>query len=142
MGVPTEYASFAIPLGATSKMDGCASIYPAIAAIFVAQFYGLPLGFGDYVLIALVSVLGSAATAGTTGATVMLTLTLSTLGLPLSGVGLLLAIDPIIDMGRTAVNVTGQALVATVVAKREGILNQDVWDAAERTERDAEPVAV
>jgi len=142
MGVPTEYASFAIPLGATSKMDGCASIYPAIAAIFVAQFYGLPLGFGDYVLIAVVSVLGSAATAGTTGATVMLTLTLSTLGLPLSGVGLLLAIDPIIDMGRTAVNVTGQALVATVVAKREGILNQDVWDAAERTERDAEPVAV
>ena len=141
MGVPSQYASFAIPLGATSKMDGCASIYPAIAAIFVAQFYGLPLSFGDYVLIALVCVLGSAATAGTTGATVMLTLTLSTLGLPLSGVGLLLAIDPIIDMGRTAVNVTGQALVAAVVSKREGILNQGVWDAAERTERTPEPAA-
>ena len=135
MGVPTEYASFAIPLGATSKMDGCASIYPAIAAIFVAQFYGIPLSFGDYALIVIVCVLGSAATAGTTGATVMLTLTLSTLGLPLSGVGLLLAIDPIIDMGRTAINVTGQSLVATVVAKREGILDQKAWEHSQ-----AEPV--
>ena len=139
MGVPREYASFAIPLGATTKMDGCASIYPAIAAIFVAQFYGVELGFTDYLLIAIVAVLGSAATAGTTGATVMLTLTLSTLGLPLAGVGLLLAVDPIIDMGRTAVNVTGQALVAAVVAKREGILNQEVWDAAE-SGVEAEPV--
>lgn len=140
MGVPREYASFAIPLGATTKMDGCASIYPAIAAIFVAQFYGVELGFTDYLLIAIVAVLGSAATAGTTGATVMLTLTLSTLGLPLAGVGLLLAVDPIIDMGRTAVNVTGQALVAAVVAKREGILNQEVWDAAE-SGVEAEPTA-
>ena len=131
MGVPREYASFAIPLGATTKMDGCAAIYPAIAAIFVAQFYGLPLGFTDYALIMIVSVLGSAATAGTTGATVMLTLTLSTLGLPLSGVGLLLAVEPIVDMGRTAVNVTGQALVATVVSKRAGIWDRETWDNAE-----------
>ena len=58
----------------------------------------------------------------------MLTLTLSTLGLPLEGVGLLLAIDPILDMGRTAVNVAGQALVPTIVAKRQGILNQAVYD--------------
>ena len=127
MGVPSEYASFAIPLGATTKMDGCASIYPAIAALFVAQFYGLDLSVSDYALIVIVSVLGSAATAGTTGATVMLTLTLSTLGLPLAGVGLLLAVDPIIDMGRTAVNVTGQSLVATVVAKREKILDESRW---------------
>ncbi|WP_312799718.1 dicarboxylate/amino acid:cation symporter [Corynebacterium variabile] len=130
MGVPSAYASFAVPLGATTKMDGCASIYPAIAALFVSQFYGLDLGFTDYLLIIFVSVIGSAATAGTTGATVMLTLTLSTLGLPLAGVGLLLAIEPIIDMGRTAVNVTGQSLVATIVAKRAGIWEKDVWDAA------------
>ncbi|WP_394287494.1 dicarboxylate/amino acid:cation symporter [Corynebacterium variabile] len=130
MGVPSAYASFAVPLGATTKMDGCASIYPAIAALFVSQFYGLDLGFTDYLLIIFVSVIGSAATAGTTGATVMLTLTLSTLGLPLAGVGLLLAIEPIIDMGRTAVNVTGQSLVATIVAKRAGIWDKDVWDAA------------
>ncbi|ATG53708.1 sodium:proton antiporter [Brachybacterium ginsengisoli] len=133
MGVPRHYASFAIPLGATTKMDGCAAIYPALAAIFVANFYGVPLGVTDYLLIVLVSVLGSAATAGMTGATVMLTLTLSTLGLPLEGVGLLLAIDPILDMGRTALNVTGQSLVGVIVAKREKILDQAAYDAAART---------
>ena len=123
LGVPRAYAAFAVPLGATTKMDGCAAIYPAISAIFVAQFFGLPLHLADYGLIVFVSVIGSAATAGLTGATVMLTLTLSTLGLPLEGAGLLLAIDPILDMGRTAVNVAGQALVPTIVAKREGLLD-------------------
>ncbi|UFU07013.1 dicarboxylate/amino acid:cation symporter [Ruania halotolerans] len=127
LGVPREYASFAVPLGATTKMDGCAAIYPAIAAIFVAQFYGIQLTVTDYLLIAFVSVVGSAATAGLTGALVMLTLTLSTLGLPLEGVGLLLAVDPILDMGRTAVNVAGQALVPTIVAKREGILDEEKY---------------
>jgi len=72
LGVPQAYAAFAVPLGATTKMDGCAAIYPAISAIFVAQFYGIPLHLGDYGLIAFVSVIGSAATAGLTGATVML----------------------------------------------------------------------
>jgi Na+/H+-dicarboxylate symporter len=128
LGVPRAYAAFAVPLGATTKMDGCAAIYPAISAIFVAQFYGVPLQLQDYLLIVFVSVIGSAATAGLTGATVMLTLTLSTLGLPLEGVGLLLAIDPILDMGRTAVNVAGQALVPTLVAKQQGILDQAVYD--------------
>ena len=128
LGVPRSYAAFAVPLGATTKMDGCAAVFPALAAIFVAQFYGVELEWGQYLLIIAVSVLGSAATAGTTGATVMLTLTLSTLGLPLAGVGLLLAIEPIVDMGRTALNVTGQALVPAVVAKREGILDRAVYD--------------
>ena len=130
LGVPRSYASFAVPLGATTKMDGCAAIYPALSAIFVAQFFGIGLTVPDYLLIVLVSVLGSAATAGTTGATVMLTLTLSTLGLPLAGVGLLLAVDPILDMGRTAVNVAGQALVPTIVAKREGILDEQQYASA------------
>ena len=122
LGVPRSYAAFAVPLGATTKMDGCAAIYPAVSAIFVAQFFGVALHPTDYLLIVFVSVLGSAATAGLTGATVMLTLTLSTLGLPLEGAGLLLAIDPILDMGRTAVNVAGQMLVPLIVAKREGLL--------------------
>jgi Na+/H+-dicarboxylate symporter len=130
LGVPRAYAAFAVPFGATTKMDGCAAIYPAISAIFVAQFFGVHLAWSDYFLIVFVSVIGSAATAGLTGATVMLTLTLSTLGLPLEGAGLLLAIDPILDMGRTAVNVAGQALVPTVVAKREGILDLEVYNAA------------
>ncbi|MDO4887661.1 MAG: dicarboxylate/amino acid:cation symporter [Actinomycetaceae bacterium] len=130
LGVPRAYASFAVPLGSTTKMDGCASIYPAVSAIFVAQFFDVQLALTDYLLIAFVSVVGSAATAGVTGATVMLTLTLSTLGLPLEGVGLLLAIDPILDMGRTAVNVAGQALVPVIVAKREGILDEDRYRSA------------
>ena len=100
--------------------------YPAII---------IDLTLTDYLLIVVVSVVGSAATAGTTGATVMLTLTLSTLGLPLAGVGLLLAVEPIVDMGRTAVNVTGQALVPTIVAKREGILDRERYDAP----RDGDP---
>lgn len=128
LGVPKEYASFAVPFGATTKMDGCAAIYPAIAAIFVAQIFDVPLGVGDYLLIAFVSVVGSAATAGLTGATVMLTLTLSTLGLPMEGVGLLLAIDPILDMIRTATNVAGQALVPVVVSAREGLLDRKAYD--------------
>lgn len=129
LGVPRAYASFAVPLGATTKMDGCAAIYPAVAAVFVAQFFGIELNLSQYLLIVLVSVLGSAATAGTTGGVVMLTLTLSTIGLPLAGVGLLLAVDPIVDMGRTALNVAGQALVPTIVSKRQGILNEDLYNA-------------
>ncbi|WP_036194696.1 dicarboxylate/amino acid:cation symporter [Nocardioides aequoreus] len=128
LGVSRDYASFSVPLGATTKMDGCAAIYPALAAIFVAQFFGVELGVTDYLLIAFVSVVGSAATAGLTGATVMLTLTLTTLGLPLEGVGLLLAVDPILDMMRTMTNVAGQALVPTIVAKREGILDEATYN--------------
>jgi Na+/H+-dicarboxylate symporter len=122
IGVPKSYAAFAVPFAATTKMDGCAAVYPAVAALFVAQYYGIALHASDYLLIVLVSVVGSAATAGLTGALVMLTLTLSTLGLPLEGAGLLLAIDPIIDMGRTAINVAGQALVPTIVARRQGLI--------------------
>ncbi|MFD3524751.1 dicarboxylate/amino acid:cation symporter [Streptomyces sp. NPDC058653] len=130
LGVPKEYTSFAVPFGATTKMDGCAAIYPSLAAIFIAEIFDVQLGIQDYLLIAFVSVVGSAATAGLTGATVMLTLTLSTLGLPLEGVGLLLAIDPILDMMRTATNVAGQALVPVIVASREKILDHDKYNSA------------
>ncbi|GIH96717.1 dicarboxylate/amino acid:cation symporter [Planobispora siamensis] len=129
LGVDRDYASFAVPFGATTKMDGCAAVYPALAAIFVAQVFDLPLDLGHYLLIAFVSVVGSAATAGLTGAIVMLTLTLSTLGLPLEGVGLLLAIDPILDMIRTATNVTGQMVVPVLVGRSEGRLDEAVFNA-------------
>nr|WP_254705477.1 dicarboxylate/amino acid:cation symporter [Streptomyces vilmorinianum] len=143
LGVPKEYASFAVPFGATTKMDGCAAIYPALAAIFIAQIFDVQLGLKEYLLIVFVSVVGSAATAGLTGATVMLTLTLSALGLPLEGVGLLMAIDPILDMVRTATNVAGQALVPVVVAAREKILDVDAYNAASSSPVDErEPVAV
>jgi Na+/H+-dicarboxylate symporter len=139
LGVPRAYTAFAVPLAATTKMDGCAAIYPAVSAIFVAQFYGVPLHAADYALIMFVSVIGSAATAGLTGAVVMLTLTLSTLGLPLEGAGLLLAIDPILDMGRTAVNVAGQALVPTIVAKRAGMLDEAQFARGAATEAAPQP---
>ncbi|MCW2870052.1 dicarboxylate/amino acid:cation symporter [Actinacidiphila oryziradicis] len=129
LGVSREYASFAVPFGATTKMDGCAAVYPALAAIFVAQVFNVSLGIKDYLLIALVSVVGSAATAGLTGALVMLTLTLSTLGLPLQGAGLLLAIDPILDMMRTATNVAGQMVVPVLVGRSEGLLDEKVYNA-------------
>ncbi|GGP92402.1 dicarboxylate/amino acid:cation symporter [Streptomyces roseolilacinus] len=147
LGVPKEYTSFAVPFGATTKMDGCAAIYPALAAIFIAQIFDVQLGVKEYLLIALVSVIGSAATAGLTGATVMLTLTLSTLGLPLEGVGLLMAIDPVLDMMRTATNVAGQALVPVIVAAREKILDLDAYNSASASPvdgyetREASPVA-
>jgi Na+/H+-dicarboxylate symporter len=138
LGVPKDYASFAVPFGATTKMDGCAAIYPAISAIFVAQIFDVQLGIKEYLLIAFVSVFGSAATAGLTGATVMLTLTLSTLGLPMEGVGLLLAIDPILDMMRTATNVAGQALIPVLVSAREKILDRTKYDNATASGYDAE----
>ncbi|MFF7364959.1 cation:dicarboxylate symporter family transporter [Streptomyces sp. NPDC008125] len=141
LGVPKEYASFAVPFGATTKMDGCAAIYPSLAAIFIAQIFDVQLGVGDYVLIAFVSVIGSAATAGLTGATVMLTLTLSTLGLPLEGVGLLMAIDPILDMMRTATNVAGQALVPVIVSAREKILDLGKYNSASASPVDEIEVA-
>ena len=141
LGVPREYASFAVPFGATTKMDGCASIYPALAAIFVARIFDVPLNAGDYLLIAFVSVVGSAATAGLTGATVMLTLTLSTLGLPMEGVGLLLAVDPILDMMRTATNVAGQLVCPLLVSAREGILDREAYDSVTATAEEDGPVA-
>lgn len=137
LGVPADYASFAVPFGATTKMDGCAAIYPALAAIFVANAWGIPLGVKDYLLIVICSVVGSAATAGLTGAIVMLTLTLSTLGLPLAGVALLIGIDSILDMIRTATNVAGQAVVPVLVAATEGTLDRGAYQQAGRRALDA-----
>ena len=129
LGVPQAYAAFAVPLGANVKMDGCGAIYPAIAAIFIAQYFQIDLTLTQYVLIGLTAVLGSLGTAGVPGTSiVMLTLTLSTAGLPLEGIGYIIAIDRIIDMMRTATNVTGQMLVPVLVAKEEGILDQGIYD--------------
>jgi len=132
LGVPEAYASFAVPLGATTKMDGCAGVYPALGAIFVANAYGVHLGVKEYLLIVVCSVIGSAATAGLTGALVMLTLTLSTLGLPLEGVALLLGIDAMLDMMRTMTNVAGQAVVPILVSASEKTLDRAKFDTAGR----------
>jgi Na+/H+-dicarboxylate symporter len=129
MGVKEEYAAFAVPLGASIKMDGCGAIYPAIASVFIAQYFHLELQPAQYVVILLASVLGSFGTAGVPGtATVMVTLVLSSAGLPLEGIGYLVAIDRVLDMMRTLTNVTGQMVVPVLVARERGILDLGVYN--------------
>jgi Na+/H+-dicarboxylate symporter len=129
LGVPRSYASFAVPLGTTTKMDGCAAVFPAITTIFIANLNGIALSFGDYLLIVLVAVFGSLATAGTTGWFTMLTLTLAAVNLPAeviaTGVAIVFAINPILDMARTATNVAGQITVPILVSRSTGILDED-----------------
>ena len=131
LGVHKDYASFAVPLGASIKMDGCGAIYPALAAVFIAQYMGLELSAGQYVIIGLASVLGSFGTAGVPGtAVIMATVVLSAAGLPLEAIGILYAIDRILDMMRTMTNVTGQVLVPVLVAKETGLLDREVYERA------------
>ena len=131
LGVDKDYAAFAVPLGATIKMDGCGAIYPALAAVFISQYAGIDLSWSQYVIIALASVLGSFGTAGVPGtAVVMATVVLSAAGLPLETIGYLYAIDRILDMMRTMTNVTGQILVPVLVAKETGMLDRDIYEAA------------
>lgn len=131
LGVDKDYAAFAVPLGASIKMDGCGAIYPALTSMFVAQYFGLHLEPSQYFTILLASVLGSFGTAGVPGtAIVMVTLVLSAAGLPLEGIGYLVAIDRVLDMMRTMTNVTGQMAVPVLVAKETGMLDRDVYEAA------------
>ncbi len=130
LGVDKDYAAFAVPLGASIKMDGCGAIYPALTSLFVAQYFGLELSLAQYFIILLASVLGSFGTAGVPGtAIVMVTLVLSAAGLPLEGIGYLVAIDRVLDMMRTMTNVTGQMLVPVLVARETGLLDQERYDA-------------
>ena len=124
MGVSKRYSAFVMPLGATMNMDGCGGIYPAIAAIFIAQIYGIPLDTLDYVMIAVTATVASVGTAGVPGsAMVMLTVTLGVIRLPLEGIAFIAAIDRIIDMIRTATNVTGDMMTAVVIGKSENELD-------------------
>lgn len=131
LGVDKDYAAFAVPLGASIKMDGCGAIYPALCALFISQYTGHPLSADQYFIVLLASVLGSFGTAGVPGtAVVMATVVLSAAGLPLETIGYLYAIDRVLDMMRTMTNVTGQMLVPVLVAKETGLLDRKVYDAA------------
>ncbi|GAB4115661.1 MAG: dicarboxylate/amino acid:cation symporter [Candidatus Caldatribacteriota bacterium] len=124
LGVSNTISSFVLPLGATVNMDGTA-LYQGICALFVAQAYNIPLGFGGQLTVLLTALLASVGTAGVPGAgLVMLTMVLTAVGLPLEGVALIAGIDRILDMARTSCNVTGDAACAVVVAKTEGELNE------------------
>ena len=131
LGVDKDYAAFAVPLGASIKMDGCGAIYPALCAVFIAQYTGVPLTADQYFVVLIASVLGSFGTAGVPGtAVVMATVVLSAANLPLEVIGYLYAIDRILDMMRTATNVTGQMVVPVLVARETGLLDKQVYDAA------------
>ena len=131
LGVDRDYAAFAVPLGASIKMDGCGAIYPALAAVFIAQYTGVPLTADQYLVVLIASVLGSFGTAGVPGtAVVMATVVLSAAGLPLEAIGYLYAIDRVLDMMRTMTNVTGQMLVPVLVARETGLLDREVYQAA------------
>ncbi|MBW6490340.1 MAG: dicarboxylate/amino acid:cation symporter [Lentimicrobium sp.] len=123
-GVSNKITSFTLPLGATINMDGTA-LYECVAAIFIAQAYGIELGISQQFTIVITALLASIGAAGIPMAgLVMMTIVLNAVGLPLEGIGLLLAVDRILDMFRTAVNVYGDTCAAVVIAKSEGeVLN-------------------
>jgi Na+/H+-dicarboxylate symporter len=120
LGVSKEVTSFVLPLGATVNMDGTA-LYQGVAAVFIAQVYGIPLDFTSQLLIVLTATLASIGAAGVPGAgMITLTMVLQTIGVPLEGIALILGVDRILDMCRTVVNITGDATCAVFIARTEG----------------------
>lgn len=128
MGVNNSVASFTVPFGATINMDGTA-IMQGVATVFIANVYGIELGIAGYLTVILMSVLASIGTAGVPGVgLIMLSMVFAQVGLPLEGIGLILGVDRLLDMIRTAVNVSGDAVVSTVVAKSESKFDVEVFN--------------
>ena len=119
MGANSTISSFTLPLGATVNMDGTA-IYQAVAAVFIACCYGIDLTIGQMVTIIITATLASIGTAGTSGAgMIMLTMVLTSIGVPVEGVAIIMGIDRLFDMGRTTINIVGDAAGALVVSSSE-----------------------
>ena len=122
-GVSNKITSFVLPLGATVYMDGTA-LYECVAAMFIAQAYGLSLDFSQQFIVVITALLASIGAAGIPSAgLVMISIILNAIGLPLEGVGLILAVDRILDMCRTTVNVFSDSCGAVVIARSEGEKN-------------------
>jgi len=120
LGVKNSVASFTIPLGATINMDGTA-IMQGVATAFIAQAYGIELSLTQLLVVVLTATLASIGTAGVPGVgLIMLALVLNQVGLPVEGIGLIVGVDRLLDMVRTAVNITGDSVVSCIVAKSEG----------------------
>ncbi|MCQ2966486.1 MAG: dicarboxylate/amino acid:cation symporter [Alphaproteobacteria bacterium] len=118
LGVSKKVSSFTIPLGATINMDGT-SIMQGVAVIFIAQIYGMDLTFTDFLTIMAMVTAASIGTAGIPGAgIIMLSIILTSLNLPIEGIALIIGIDRIIDMFRTAVNITGDAIITTIISEK------------------------
>ncbi|RRS32476.1 MAG: sodium:dicarboxylate symporter [Epsilonproteobacteria bacterium (ex Lamellibrachia satsuma)] len=128
LGVNNSVASFTVPFGATINMDGTA-IMQGVATVFIANAYGVELGMMGYLTVILMSVLASIGTAGVPGVgLIMLSMVFTQVGLPVEGIGLILGVDRLLDMIRTAVNVSGDAAVSVIVAKSEGKFNAAVYN--------------
>jgi Na+/H+-dicarboxylate symporter len=128
LGVHNSVASFTIPLGATVNMDGTA-IMQGVATVFVAQAYGIELGFNGYMMTILTATLASVGTAGVPGVgLVMLAMVFKQVGLPVEGIGLIIGVDRLLDMTRTALNVTGDAVISCIVAKSENQFDEKVFN--------------
>lgn len=124
LGVPKQITSFVLPLGATINMDGT-SLYQAVAAVFIAQVYGFDLTLGQQLTILLTAVLASIGTAPVPGVgIIMLIIVLQAVHVPEEGIALILGVDRILDMSRTVINVSGDAAVASIVARSEGVLQE------------------
>ena len=128
MGVSRRISSFTIPLGATINMDGTA-IMQGVAVVFAAQAFGIDLGIQEYLMVIATATLASIGTAGVPGVgLITLSMVFNSVGLPLEGITLIMGIDRILDMTRTAVNITGDAVCTTVVAHQNGELDRDVFN--------------
>ena len=127
LGVHNSVAGFTVPLGATINMDGTA-IMQGVATVFIAQVYGIDLSMADFVTVILTATLASIGTAAVPGVgLITLALVLEQAGLPVEGIGLIIGVDRLLDMVRTAVNVTGDATVSAIVGKSEKQLDEQVW---------------
>ncbi len=128
LGVDNSVASFTIPLGATINMDGTA-IMQGVATVFIANVYNIDLSMADYLAVILTATLASIGTAGVPGVgLIMLAMVLNQVGLPVEGIALIIGVDRLLDMMRTAVNVTGDAAGTVIIAKSESALDQDIYN--------------
>ncbi|AGH44859.1 dicarboxylate/amino acid:cation symporter [Paraglaciecola psychrophila] len=128
LGVKRSVASFTIPLGSTINMDGTA-IMQGVATVFIAQVYSVDLSLGDYMMVILTATLASIGTAGVPGVgLIMLAMVLQQVNLPVEGIALIIGVDRLLDMTRTAVNVTGDCMVACIVGKSENELDIHVYN--------------
>ena len=128
LGVDNSTASFIVPFGATINMDGTA-IMQGVATVFIANVYAIPLGVTGYLTVIGMSVLASIGTAGVPGVgLIMLAMVFNQVGLPVEGIALIMGVDRLLDMMRTAVNVTGDAAITTIVARSENNIDMDVFN--------------
>ncbi|WP_340120672.1 dicarboxylate/amino acid:cation symporter [Methylobacter svalbardensis] len=128
LGVNNATAAFTVPLGATVNMDGTA-IMQGVATVFIANVYGIDLGPSEYATVVGMSILASIGTAGVPGVgLIMLAMVFKQVGLPVEGIGLILGVDRLLDMVRTAVNVTGDATVTCIVARGENEIDEAIYN--------------